>query len=210
LQQSLTYPILKYDKVPNRQHDDDWDYYGDEVYQRGPGYHYEATDLDYLIHVALPYYPDAQGASSVTRIVVKDSANHEYSGELCTDLNAILRQDLQDRMPSIAARAIARAILKYTATKAAEKAGDKEDKVLGKLFGLAVNAAGALSEAADTRSWETLPEKIFVADLSLPPGEHDLRVLFQDELGGTLKRHDLGRVTLDPGEIVIVRVRSMN
>jgi hypothetical protein len=113
-------------------------------------------------------------------------------------------------MPSIAARAIARAILKYAATKAAEKAGDKEDKVLGKLFGLAVNAAGALSEAADTRSWETLPEKIFVADLSLPPGEHDLRVLFQDELGGTLKRHDLGRVTLDPGEIVIVRVRSMN
>jgi hypothetical protein len=77
------------------------------------------------------------------------------------------------------------------------------------VLGFLVNAAGALTEAADTRSWETLPEKIYVADLTLPPGEHDLRVLFQDAQGGTLFRDDLGKVTVESGKITLTRLRTM-
>ena len=91
-------------------------------------------------------------------------------------------------------RAIVRALIKYSAKEAAEKAGNKQDKLLGAILGAAVNAAGVISEAADTRSWETLPDRIYVADFQLAPGKHTLRALFQDAAGTVLYRHDFPEI----------------
>ena len=137
--------------------------------------------------------------------------------ELSEDVGAILQQDLKDRYPSIVARAMIRAILKYSATEVAKELGKKKNKkgerkegFLSGLLGTVVNAAGAASEAADTRSWETLPEKIYVADFRLPPGDYELRALFEGIYGYTLLRHDFEKVEVKKGEITFLRARCMN
>jgi hypothetical protein len=123
------------------------------------------------------------------------------------DVGAILHQDLTDRYPAIAVRAIIRALIKYAAKEGAEKLGKKDSDALGSLLGAVVNAAGVASEAADTRSWETLPDRIYVADFQVPPGTHNLRALFQDAGGITVKRHDFPPVEVKQGETVFLRVR---
>jgi hypothetical protein len=124
-------------------------------------------------------------------------------------LAAILRQDLSDRQPAIAIRAITRALIKYAASEAAEEAAGGEEKTAGFLVGLAVNLLGVATEAADTRSWETLPDKIYAADFQLPPGEHELRAMFEDDYGTMLFRHDFPTFSLGAGEVVILRARCM-
>ncbi|MBK8127782.1 MAG: hypothetical protein IPK53_02225 [bacterium] len=70
-----------------------------------------------------------------------------------------------------------------------------------------MNLLGAATEAADTRSWETLPDQIFVADFQLPPGEHDLRVVFEDGSGTAVVRSDLPKVNIRAGELTVLRAR---
>ncbi len=43
-----------------------------------------------------------------------------------------------------------------------------------------------LTERADTRCWLTLPDRLAVARLRLPPGRHELRVDYLDGSGLTV------------------------
>lgn len=206
LEDNIVFPIMKND--PDRwDRDEDRDRYSRDVYGRRHDYQYDKRELRYLLRVAVPYYPQDFAGTRVAGVRVRDEAGLDARGALGQPVGQILRQDLNDRMPAIIVRAITRAIIKYTAKEAAEKAAGEKDKNVGKLVGFLVNAAGALTEAADTRSWETLPDQIYVADLSLPPGEHALRAIFEDDLGGTLERHDFPPVTVKAGEITFLRVR---
>ncbi len=208
LEQNLVFPIFTSDNTNWADDEARWRY-ADEVSHRGDGYNYgNNTKLKYLLRVAMPYYSDDYRGTSVASVVIRGTDSAEVRAELAENMGAMLRQDLKDRYPSILVRAIVRAIIKYSAKEAAEQAGDKQDKVLGSILGAAVNAAGALSEAADTRSWETLPDRVYAADFQLPPGEHTLRALFQDAAGTALYRHDFPAVTVNAGEIVFLRVRN--
>jgi len=178
------------------------------VYDRGHSYQYAETELQYLLRVALPYYASDYRGTGVQRVYVNTTEDTGVQAELGTSVAAILRQDLDDRMPAIAVRAITRAIIKYAATRAAEEAGGK-DETKRWIFGTAMNILGAATEAADTRSWETLPDRIYVADFELPPGTHNVRALFEDGNGSTLLRHDFPEITLKAGEIKILRARCL-
>lgn len=207
LEENVMMPILKND--PHAWSDDEArDRYAWDVSQRR-SQHYDNTELDYFLRVALPYYSSDYVGSGVRSVVVRDTADRDIPCELTTSLSAILRQDLSDRMPAILARSISRALLKYGATKLAEQAGGEKNKWLGDILGAAVNAAGAATEAADTRAWETLPDRIYVADFSLLPGPHELRAVFQDDLGGVLFRHDFPPVEVKRGQTVFLRARCM-
>jgi hypothetical protein len=196
-EENIVLPILE--SVPSQfANDDERDRYYYDLYEHN---HYagdaispsDETKLKYLLRVALPAYEEQDNGTAVTHVFVRTDSNESHCAELSEDIGAILRQDLKDRYPSIVARAIARAIIKYSATEAAREIGKEKDKdgkrkegVLSEVLGLIVNAAGAASEAADTRAWEMLPDKIYVADFQLPPGEHDLRAIFEDGSGGRL------------------------
>ncbi|MBU0507987.1 hypothetical protein KKH27_04030 [bacterium] len=207
LEENIMFPIYKSD--PKRwDKDEDRDEYAWRVSERR--YHQDDNvTVDYFLRVALPYYSSEYVGTSVQNVVVRDTAGGEFPCELTTRLAAILRQDLSDRMPAIVARAISRALIKYAATKAAEQVGGKKDKWLGDVLGAAVNIAGAASEAADTRSWETLPDRIFVADFRLPPGPHTLRAVLRDDFGTVLFRHDFDPVEVKRGQVTFLRARCM-
>ena len=202
---NIVFPIMKYDEH-SWANNDDRERYAYDVYGRRYD-HYDEAKLDYLLRVALPYYPSDQYGTDVYEVSVRGSGVDKLA-ELAAPVGSILKQDLDDRMPAIAARAIVRGIIKYAAKEAAEKAGKKDSEALGTILGLGVNLLGAATEAADTRSWETLPDKIYVADFQLPPGEHsDLRVVFEGHGGESLLRYDLPTVDVKPGKLTVLRAR---
>jgi hypothetical protein len=207
LDERVTLPIFKNDPHTFTDDAERERYARDVSLRRGADYRYEDRELDYLLTVALPYYhPDYVG-SAVYSVAIRDSTDREVRAELVQSVGAILKKDLSDRYPAIMVRAIIRGIIKYAAAKGAEAAGKDESKTLGHIFKAIVNIAGAATEIADTRSWETLPDRIFAADFRLPPGEHNLRAVFESMFGQPLWRHDFPPVTVKKDETVYLRVR---
>lgn len=218
-EENIVLPILE--TVPsNFANDEERDHYYYDLYEQhhyDAGYNaYDETRLKYLLRLALPMYSPMDNGSRVGRVSIRGGDSLCQAAELSEDVGAILRQDLKDRYPAIVARAITRAIIKYGATEVARELGKEKDKdgkrkagLLSDVLGTIVNAAGVASEAADTRSWETLPDRIYVADFQLPPGSHTLRAVFEDGGGQLLYRHDFGTVNVEPGEILFLRARCV-
>jgi hypothetical protein len=116
------------------------------------------------------------------------------------------------------ARAIARTSVRYAASRAAERAferaGEERDKRKdeGKkgggwgqiLLGIGL-LAGSLTSSAidqpDLRAWQVLPDRITVARLRLPVGEHPIEVV-RDGVSVTL-----GTVSVAPGSVVVLNHR---
>jgi hypothetical protein len=90
------------------------------------------------------------------------------SSELIAQLDNQARTALNNEMPSIIARTIARVSIKNTAVD--------ETKDNLPLLSLALNIAAILTEQADTRAWNTLPQQVLIMRLSLPAGNHDLKL----------------------------------
>lgn len=205
LENNLIFPILTSDRT-NFGDDLARNLFAQDLYLRGAYSGHEKIKFEYLLRVAVPYYPENYRGTDVRRVSVRGTGVDKLA-EFAAPISRILRQDLSDRQPAITTRAITRALIKYAAKEAAERAGNKESEGLGTILGLGMNILGAATEAADTRSWETLPDRIYVADFQLPPGEHDLRVIYEGGSGETLLRHDLPKVNVKAGELTVLRAR---
>lgn len=103
--------------------------------------------------------------------------------ELVVDLQAVAKRNLADHMERIRGRVMAREVAKYAAGTAAQGVGLSRGGAVGLgafLAGTALNAVTAAQARADTRSWLTLPEAIYVATIEVPPGEVTLQVGAQE------------------------------
>ena len=78
------------------------------------------------------------------------------------------QRTLQAELPGLIAKAVARNVLKNAIANQAGKESEELE--------LAINIAGAIFENADTRSWRTLPDTIYLTRLSLPAGVHDVTI----------------------------------
>lgn len=98
----------------------------------------------------------------------------------------------------VATRAIARAAVKYTVTKAIR---DKQ----GETVGTAAEIGAALLERADIRSWHLLPQELTLVSVRLPVGARRVRL----RVGSDAKARtvDLGGVAIVGGTTTIVPVR---
>jgi hypothetical protein len=202
---NIVFPIFTSDNTSFAD-DGERERFAEEVYHRRDRHDYGEQKLKYLLRVALPIYAENYSGSSVSEVVIRDDDSLLQRAEVVSNVGAVLRQDLVDRYPAIAVRAIIRALIKYAAKEGAEQLAGKDDD-LKSILGAVVNAAGVLSEAADTRSWETLPDRIYAADFQLSPGTHQLRVQFDDASGGTVKQHDFPPIEVKKGAVTILRVR---
>ena len=88
-------------------------------------------------------------------------------------------------------------------TDALEKA-KKENKILGAV----VNLAGVLTESADTRSWQTLPNQIFMVRMSLPAGTHQLNLSFLNANGNVRKSETLQEIKVSSNQISFLNYRT--
>lgn len=122
----------------------------------------------------------------------------EVALEPATDLDAIARSTLDDNQVGIVSRTLLRVIGKQLPGVIAARAANKKSPLLGAVVGTLSSLGVSLTEAADTRSWVTLPGMIRVALIDLPAGPHTLSV------AGADGRRDLGTVEVPDQGLIIV------
>ena len=121
-----------------------------------------------FVRISLPAYYERNNRISKLRIKIRDKDHYSTTTELTENIGYLAIKTLEDHLPAITARALARAVAK---DKIAKDSGEKNQ-----LFGLLINIAGVATERADTRSWLTLPDEIQTARLNIPHGKHTLAI----------------------------------
>ncbi|HEY5602538.1 MAG TPA: hypothetical protein VIM41_05470 [Gammaproteobacteria bacterium] len=142
-----------------------------------------------LIRISVPVY--------VTRPIAVSGVNYQVADqqgqlEMMEIVDSLALKALERNMPSIIARAAARQAIKYQATKQ----GNQENAALG----LLVNIGGALLEQADTRSWTTLPQSIYMARIALDPGTYNLSLNIVSSYDGNNQTLDVGGLEVRAGK----------
>ena len=128
------------------------------------------TDIGSINAIAIPKYRKRENYYTKAAIVVNDK---EQQFELGQDFYPIAKQCLKDRM----LRETINLVLRF-ATKKAGSAflGALAEQALGSTAGevtkLGADAAGAATEKADTRNWQSLPATISYARVPLKEGDN--------------------------------------
>ncbi len=151
---------------------------------------------DGLFQMAVPSYQERPQPVEGLRLVERGSGNSVRT-ELVERVSQVARENLEDRLLWIATKSAARGLLKRELTKQLEKEYDTAGRIAGDLFTF-------LTERADTRCWLTLPDSWQACRLFVPPGVHALTL---EAIGGEAR--DLGAFELDPGETMLVFVRTV-
>ena len=135
----------------------------------------EVTDT---VKIALPSYPDPQ-----QRFSARLGTNHKLVAnlELVENIDGLARAALNNDLPIITTRAIARAVVKH---KTQSKVEDKG----GALAGFLATVVNVASEQADTRSWITLPQTIQMARVKLPIGMNNINIDIYSATGRLVDR----------------------
>ena len=95
--------------------------------------------------------------------------------ETIVDVSELAEQAYQREFPQIVARAVVRRVLKKAAVYQTKEFVSVHSPILEFAFDL-VGVAWEASESADTRCWGLLPDRIQIARLELPAGEHSVRL----------------------------------
>jgi len=137
------------------------------------------TESGQLVTVSMPAYEDRQPTVTAARVGIDGQS---VTTDLVENVDTLAVNALAQQKPLILARAIARAMVKTRASKAA----DARDDTLGFM----VNLANAITDRADTRSWSTLPNRICLARLPLAAGSHQIQVELLDRLENVVARKE--------------------
>lgn len=164
----------------------------------------------YFARIALPKFQAVPHQIAYAEVGV---AGMKTRTELMEPVTTIALKNFKKQQPGLTARAIARAVIKYGATKGTQKAvegggNDSGRKLAGAAVGLLGNIASAASEAADLRSWTCLPSDLQVTRLWVPPGQHTVTVTFHGRGGGRIGRSVQKTVDLKNGQRRIISLRT--
>lgn len=134
-----------------------------------------------MVKISVPQYLPSKQPYSVRLTTDRKSS---ASLEPVENVDALARAALDDDMPLIMTRAIARAVVKHKSQKEVEKRG-------GAMMGFLATVANMITEQADTRSWATLPQTIQLARIKLPEGMNKVNIEIYNASGmqiDTMKR----------------------
>ena len=124
-----------------------------------------SSEVQSTVRVAFPVYKTEAQPAKKARLNISQKL---IDLETVENIDRLARRALDDDMPLVMARAIARAVVKYQSQKGAQK----QDALAGFLLTI-TNLA---TERADTRSWTTLPQEIQMARVMLPVGQQDVSI----------------------------------
>jgi hypothetical protein len=217
-EETLTFPILKSDLSEDdtkkgRKKRKNSEFARTLVSRRGKSY--SKSKLEYLLHVAMPAI--RSNRPRLTGIAV-GAGNVEQRGILVADVETMAIETLKSQEGGILLRTVARALLKYLAyrevTKKSEDADESENKgarkneIWADLIGRAVNVVNIATERADTRSWQTLPNQIFLVRMRLPAGKHNITLSFSDRTNRRVKTDTLKNVVIRKNDKTFLNYRT--
>lgn len=116
-----------------------------------------------IYNLALPYY--RSNASPVLSPLMLN--NRPVSGSTLTDVNRMAKYNLQEQLPVMVVRQALRVVAKNEVRKVSAQSGDDVGNLLANIF-------NTLTEQPDTRSWQSLPASVSVAQQDLPAGDYTL------------------------------------
>ncbi|GIV35848.1 MAG: hypothetical protein KatS3mg032_0227 [Cyclobacteriaceae bacterium] len=122
------------------------------------------NDLEFF-RVAFPKYVERPPAFNRA---IAHTADTALQLEMAEDINRIAQICLEERMAAEFSKTLVRVALK----KAAEYSARKKDKTMGSVIG----AINAMTEAADTRNWQTLPHSIYYTRVPLREGRQTIQL----------------------------------
>ena len=186
---ALTFPILKTDDV------DDGKFVPALIGREGRVY--KEIELEYLLRVAIPKIDSHRPLFSGIEVAV---GAVKAKGVLVEDVENSAIETFKAQRTGILLRTLVRAVGKYLLYRKA----NKENEALG----LLVNLAGAVTEQADTRSWQTLPNQIFIVRMPLPAGTHTLNLSFLDANGRVGERDSVPKIKINPNRITFWNHRT--
>ena len=186
---ALTFPILKTDDV------DDEKFMPTLMGRQGRVY--KDIELEYLLRVAIPTLDSNRPVLSGIEVVVGDMKTR---GMLVEDVENIAIETLNAQRTGILLRTLVRAVGKYLLYRKANKGHEA--------LGLLVNLAGVVTEQADTRSWQTLPNQIFMVRMPLPAGTHTLNFSFLNATGRIGGRDSVPDIKIYPNRITFWNHRT--
>ena len=202
-QRTLTFPILTTDKFGDDDDDDDDDDNKKRTERFIPtllareGMEVDDVELEYLLHVAMPTIRSERPRFAGIQVSVGEEKAH---GVLIEDIERVAIETLKAERPVTLLRTLGRALLKYLAFRKA----DKKNEILGAL----VNIAAVVTEKADTRSWQTLPNQIFMVRMPLPAGTHKLQFLFSAANGQGSREEPGPEIEIHPNRITFWNHRT--
>ena len=168
-----------------------------------------------VVRVALPRLVPQKTQVPVDRVsLIPDNGTRvTLRTELVHNVTAVAEKALSERMAGITVKALARATTKFAlaegTTRAAQQAAGKDaGPWVGLLVGLLTKGLAVVSEEADKRSWQTLPDEIHLARVWVPPGRYQV----QTSAGGfhdLLKPEAMRTLSLGPGETAVLLQRVM-
>lgn len=157
--------------------------------------------VHYWLKMALPAYHPAD--TPPWGVVEVDGAR----AALVENLDALARASLEDRMPRVLLKTIARALAKYLATTKSEDAvAKKHGDSAGSAVGAILNLAALATERADLRAWLGLPREIHLVRLQLPAGTRNLTVRLRGHTGGIISQETIS-TTITEGRVTFVAHR---
>jgi hypothetical protein len=124
-----------------------------------------SAEVQSNVRVAFPVYASGPTPANRSRLRI---SNRTYELETVENIDSLARQALDEDMPLIMTRAIARAVVKYQSQKSVNEQHA--------LAGFLLTVTNLATERADTRSWTTLPKEIQMTRVILPPGQHDVSI----------------------------------
>jgi hypothetical protein len=116
-----------------------------------------------VIRVAFPRYISRETVYSNASLAI-DSLGIQQNLELAQNIDKIAYVSLQDRMIKEMSEALLRLAVKQVAAAQLRKENDA--------LGSALSVVNAMTEQADTRNWQTLPNTINYTRIILPIGTH--------------------------------------
>ncbi|MEX1312482.1 MAG: hypothetical protein AB1Z65_18830, partial [Candidatus Sulfomarinibacteraceae bacterium] len=190
----LNIPILASDRRYASNEDWAWEL----VDRSSPGWH-SSVRIDYWLTVAVPTM--GQPISGPVSFVRLTAGAGSIASQPADDLSRRAAATLDSERGQILFKTFLRALTKYAASEAA---GNQDETV-----GAIVNLLGVLTERADTRCWLTLPDRLAVARLRLPPGTHEIRVDYLDAAGREV-HSETETVEITDGGWVFINRRSFS
>ena len=192
-QREMNLPVLKTDRRDDRVR-----WARDLRGRWRPDYRYDEAQLDYWLRVTVPELVSSPPAVTGARVSAGVAGGHAVAVTV-DDIEGRAFVAFHAQEGAMWLRTIVRGLAKYGAKEQADKAG--------KVAGLLANLLGAATEQADTRGWLTLPNRIAMARLRLPPGRYDLRVDLLDAAGTTLRTDTIPDVIVRTADLALVSRR---
>jgi uncharacterized protein len=169
---------------------------------------YVTGNTSVLEHSALKVvtFPDLQPAGNLF-----DSATWTIDGvpvqiDLVSDLGVEIVREFDELKPKIIGSAITRMIVRAAAAEGARAAGNQGNEVVGLLSALAIEGAMVALDKPDTRSWTTLPDRVWIGRASVPAGQHTLEISVRGN-GGEERRTTT--VNVEEGGYVVLDVTTL-